>query len=117
MFAGVVKVPDVEVADLGAFGSGNADDGAGGCGPGAAGADRDGELLNEDAGSLLDGRVKVLVHGERRTSRGEIGRDRFRDGFPCCKAGGAILFRGGHVACVTSDVYLWTNKHMYFSDG
>lgn len=102
MFTGIVKIPDVEVADLGAFGGGYADDRAGGSGPGTAGADRDGEFLDKDAGSLLDGRVEVLVDGKGRAGCWEVGGNRFRNGFPCCKACGTVLFGRGHVSGVSS---------------
>lgn len=51
-FARVVRVPDVEVADLGAFGRGDAADVAGGDFPSAAGADGE----DEGVGSFPGGR-------------------------------------------------------------
>ena len=56
--AGIVLVPDVEVADLGALGGGDADDGAGGGGPGAAGTDWNRECLGADARSFLNGGIE-----------------------------------------------------------
>jgi hypothetical protein len=80
-FARVGGVPDVEVADLGAFGGGDADDGACGGKPGFAGARREDERCGgRFTWSCGDAGVEWYVWVEDRAGLGLIGWLRFRAG-------------------------------------